>query len=282
METINFLLSNFVDAIEEFLGSVIDWMMDVIIDIIELGEKVALGNELSFVNDAFLLMQGIGTVLLCCMVGKQVIATYITETDGDPDTEPTQLLVKFSIAMAYVWASGAAIKILIGWSGTLRGEILGTAPVEIKRSLSGALAAASSLNGGIGTFILLVYVIGVLIFAFKAAIRGAELVLMKILLPIFACDIVTPSRERWNAFSFTILITIFGYVFQLFLFRISLIVIMKGLNPIYAFSAGSFLYLAIKTPEWLNKFCYSSGLGQMAGRGASSAPYLLMSVMRRG
>lgn len=276
----NFFLNNFVDAISEFLTETIEWMMDSVLTVIQLGEKVALGNELSFVNDAFLLMQGIGTVLLCCMVGKQVITTYITETDGDPDTEPTQLLVKFSMAMAYIWASGAVMQILIGWSATLRGEMLGTVTMEIKNSLTGVIEMFSSPI--MGNIIILIYVIGILVFSFKAAIRGAELVLMKILLPIFACDVVTTSRERWNAFSFAILITIFGYVFQVFLFNISLTMIPKIVEPLYSFSAGAFLYLAIKTPEWLNKFCYSSGLGQIAGRGASSAPYLLMSVMRRG
>ena len=277
----NFLFQNFTDFLSEAISSFVDALTMMIIEIYKIGEEMALGNELAGVNNCLLFIQGISTLFFGCMVCKQIFTTYIAETDGDPDMDPTQILIKFSMSMAVSWASGSLISILCGWGWKATAELTGSAEVEYKNAIEGILGL---ISGG-GQFALLValliYVIGVCVFIFKAGIRGGELVLFKLLTPIFAGDIITPSRERWNAFFAAYLVTIFGYSFQLLLFRFSIQILIAG-DLMHCFVALSFLYLSIITPKWLERFVYSSGLGRIAGQSAHSAAFIAASFIRRG
>ena len=277
----NFLFQNFTDFLNEVISSFVDALTMVIVTIYKIGEEIALGNELAGVNNCLLFTQGISTLLLGYMVCKQIFSTYITETDGDPDMDPTQMLVKFSMAIAVLWASGSLISILCGWGWKFTAELTGSAEVEYKNAIEGILGTISGGGQFATSIALFIYIAGICVFIFKAGIRGGELVLFKILMPIFSCDIITPSRERWNAFFTAYMVTIFGYSFQLLLFRFSIQILIAG-DLTHCFLALSFLYLAITTPKWIEKFVYSSGLGRMAGQSAHSAAFILASFIRRG
>ena len=54
--------------------------------------------------------------------------------------------------------------------------------------------------------------IGFIMLVIKAALRGVELAVMKILVPIFSVDNITVSAERWNAFLTAYVVVFFGYI----------------------------------------------------------------------
>lgn len=283
----NYILQNFMDAVTELISSVVESLSNIIELIFNMGMDIALGSKISGVNAAALFTQGLASVLLCCMAGKQIFTTYISETDGDSDMEPTQILVKYSMAMAVIWSTGAIFQIAVKWGKLFTDEVVGSADVEFKNALEAALASVSTVAVGVTnvtpTLLLTFYLISIFIFAFKAGTRGAELTVFRILMPIIACDIITPSRERWNAFITSFLTTVFGYSIQILLFRISIQVLIAGnTSPILNYTmAFAFIWLAIVMPDWLKKFSYSSGLGHAAGSTGHSAAFIAASFLRR-
>ena len=124
---------------------------------------------------------------------------------------------------------------------------------------------------------LLLLLVGFIIFSIVAGIRGAELTLMKILFPLFAVDLLTTNRERWNSFFTTYVITFLSYSVQLLCFKLcnmTFVTIDYGGNfNIRFITVIGWMVMMIRAPKWMEKFAYSSGLGGMA---SSSVRFLLM------
>lgn len=228
--------------------------------------------------------------LLILFIMKQVFATYIMETDGDPDSDPLDLLMKASIVIALISCSGFIYEWILTMATTFGDELfssLGDIQVELENEIFNILnllknVATSDLV--IMCIFTLIYIIGIVILCIKGGLRGAELCLMKILFPFFALDIITPRRERWNAFFTSYLVTMFGYTLQILCFRLSsnrfCSYAAHGFQWYDILTAFAFLYLAIKAPKWLEKFVYTSGIGQTVSGGARSAAIMLPSVLR--
>ena len=131
-------------------------------------------------------------------------------------------------------------------------------------------------------------IVACIIFIFQAAKRGAELMLFQLLISIMAVDLLTTNKERWNSFFTELIITIFGYIIQLICFKIFM-VIFSGVvavdDPVKAaknvFLALAWLMLVISSPKWLQKFSYSSGVGNVAKGGLRNSTYLISSLIRK-
>ena len=53
-------------------------------------------------------------------------------------------------------------------------------------------------------------------------IRGVDLGLMKILLPIMACDLTSIRQEKWNNFIASFVVVAFGYIVQMVLYKLAI------------------------------------------------------------
>ena len=131
-------------------------------------------------------------------------------------------------------------------------------------------------------FTLFIILIGFIIFCVVAGVRGAELTLMKLLLPLFAVDLLTTNRERWNNFFTTYMITFFSYSLQLICFKMCSMTFMAinydGDYSIRFVTVLGWLILMIRAPRWLEKFAYSSGIGNAAASTMRFAPMYLLKM----
>lgn len=131
----------------------------------------------------------------------------------------------------------------------------------------------------IGFLVLFFIFLLILIFmlCLKAVLRGVELALCRILFPLFSISLCGTSRERFNSFLSTYLVTFFGYIIQVFCFEMGLANVIKAL-AYTTFDeyilAIAWLWFALKTPKWLEKFAYSSGLKNTVGGAARTAFYM--------
>lgn len=123
-------------------------------------------------------------------------------------------------------------------------------------------------------------VLGMLIFSVIAVIRAVELAMMFIILPIFCVELCFTNRERLKGLITNIVVTGVYYSLQLLLFKVYLITLgftMTGIvsnsdSPlsISAFTSLGLLIAVLKSPKWLEKFAYNSGVGDSVKRGTSA------------
>jgi hypothetical protein len=119
-----------------------------------------------------------------------------------------------------------------------------------------------------------------LIFSVIAVIRAVELAMMFIVLPIFCVELCFTNRERLKGLITNIVVTGVYYSLQLLLFKVYLITLgftMTGIvsnsdSPlsISAFTSLGLLIAVLKSPKWLEKFAYNSGVGDSVKRGTSA------------
>lgn len=238
----------------------------------------------TFVKSTCTVTVGVATVFLVLLASKHLFTTYILETDGDSDMDPLQFLVKVSVALAMIQMQNFLFYYLLKIAGMLCYEvtrIISITPVDLSgvTDVAGYLVANNELGSVSGVLLNGAIVIIFLGLIIKACLRAVELAIMKIMFPLFCCDIVTPSRERWSAFSMAYLITMFGYIIQVFCFKVSIVMFINERSVNGVLEALALGFFALKAPKWLEKFSYSTGAGQSAaGAGRTIAMTAVQAV----
>lgn len=241
-------------------------------------------TEHSFIKAACSVTTGIAATFLVLLASKHLFTTYILEIEGDSEMNPLQFLVKASIALALIQMQNYLFYYFLKLSGVLYNEIIGIitiTPIDLSKVTNGTeyLVANKELGNVSAVYLngtVIIIYIGLTI---KACLRAIELAIMKIMFPLFCCDMITPNRERWSSFSMAYLVTIFGYIIQVFCFKISIVMFIDGRSVSAMFEALALGYFALKAPKWLEKFAYSSGIGQsVAGAGRTIAMTAVQAV----
>ena len=111
--------------------------------------------------------------------------------------------------------------------------------------------------------------VAIIIFTVVAGLRGGELIFMNLLLPVFALDLLTSSRERWNNFIMGYFTAFFTYGIQILLYNVALksYATASYSEPLYFITAVTFLIMAIRSPKFLERYLYRSGVSTAATSG---------------
>ena len=281
----SWLLDLLADAISEFVNG----LLDLIGGLIDNMFVAALNaNQTSFITGLCNLTSALALALLGVAAVKRVFDVYIMQTKGDSDQNPVELLYRVSLVVAVIGSNGWLWTELKNFSLALSGDVRAEeAGVSIGHSLRSCISLAFSASSGAGSGLLCAFalfiiflIILLVIFAVITAIKAAEVTLQRVLLPIFAVDLLTSEQEKWNSFLLSYVITFCSYAVQAACFKMAASSI-AGLaidSMRYFVLAVGWIVLAIKSPDWLKKFTYSSGLGRVIGEAGRTASLLLIRI----
>lgn len=277
----SWLGSSLYEWLMELGNGILDFLFNFINGLFESGEEMI---KLSEITAASVLVSDIATILISIVVLYNVISIYIFETSGDSEQDPLQQLVNASIAVALIQSFNYLFNWALDLAKQFTKELISVDvsfdnPENFLDTISMGINNASNQQAFLIIFII--FIVGMFVFIMKAFIRGGELAMMKILFPIFCCDLLTASKERFNAFITSFCVTTFSYALQLLCFRLSFNQFISINNSLHIAYAFVWLYFAIKAPKWLEKYAYSSGLGGIARTGATSTGQVLMSALTR-
>lgn len=230
--------------------------------------SASIANSLE-VQTMVVSIQSVATVLISLMVAKQLFTVYILETDGDSDSDPLSFLVKAAVALALIWTCPAVTNMVLGYANELYSYLSDSTVVLATGEVIYSNIISSGANAVAATIFLLVYVIASVLLIIKAALRAVELGIMEILYSFFCIDILTTSQERWRTFFTSYMVVAFGYIIQLVCLQMCTLFCGDSLGGF--FIALAFLFFAVKAPNWLEKFVYTSGAGRSAAGGIRSA-----------
>lgn len=256
------------NKIQEWFEGVVTDIINGAVSLVELafsGGSTIMNDSL--MNQTFQATQGVALLLIVLLSLKHILNVYVLETDGDSDTDPLQVLVRNSIA-ALVISSGALItNLAVKWSEDLCSYITGASTYTANLvGLGSAMGAIAISSGWFALIFIIVFAIIMVIYCIVALIRGVELGVMKILLPIMACDLTSIRQERWNTFVASLIVTAFGYIIQVVLFKLAVTYTVQS-DMMSLLKALVCLFFGLKTPKWLEKYAYSFGLKDTARSG---------------
>jgi|GEM_PF-1118242 len=233
-------------------------------------------SAVTSIHNAFVGLS-IFLITLFCMISY--FNTYVAETDGDPDADPLDIIVRGAKAVAYSSCSAWLFGTFMNFTSALA-EMAITALGANEDWSSSLVDVISALmmnftsKGFVWLLVILALVIGMIAFYVIATIRAIELMLMYIVLPLFCAELCYTSHERLNGIVTSICVTGLYYILQLICFYMlcrSIVAMLTGVSPdnavtLEGFRSLGWLIATLRSPKWLEKFAYSTGVGEGSKR----------------
>lgn len=267
----SWLFENVCDFISSAIGGTVDFFGELVNNIFYFIIDYGVNN--AYVIGAQKLFITIALALIALVVLKIVTAGYLLETDYDSDADPFNLLVRIAETVAIITNSGWLFNFLLNASKDFTTDIIGSVAEtgyagQTRSLLSVDLSGMANMLLPYLAMIALMLV-AIIIFTVVAGLRGGELVFMNLLLPVFALDLLTSSRERWNNFIMGYFTAFFTYGIQILLYNVALksYATASYSEPLYFITAVTFLIMAIWSPKSLERYLYRSGVSTAATSG---------------
>lgn len=214
----------------------------------------------SMVQILFDILLGFGVSLIILKFLKKGFECYVLWTDGDPDSDPTYLVIRFIQAIVVA----VSFPVLYGW--------LADITQDLTDKLMTAIGAATNydwqawVNGisslGIVTAIFgLVFIICYFLLYFQFLMRGLEIMILRIGLPLACVGLLDNDKGIFKAYINTFFKSTLSVVVQICLCKLGIGMMMNiGVN-MNIFWGIACMVLAIKTPKFLSDFMVPTGGG---------------------
>lgn len=214
----------------------------------------------SMVQILFDILLGFGVSLIILKFLKKGFECYVLWTDGDPDSEPTYLIIRFIQAIAVA----VCFPVMYGW--------LADITQSLTDQLLTAIGASTNFGwqawvDGIATLGLvtaifgLVFVICYFILFFQFLMRGLEIMILRIGLPLACVGLLDNDKGVFGNYLNKFFQSTLSVVVQICLCKLGVGMMMNiGIN-MNIFWGIACLVLAIKTPRFLADFMVPSGGG---------------------
>ena len=215
----------------------------------------------SMVDVLFEILLGFGVSLIILKFLKKGFECYVMWTDGDPDSEPIQLIIRFVQAIAVA----VCFPVMYGWLGADITE-------KLTNQLITAIGASTNydwqawVNGlssaGLVTAIFgLVFVICYFILYFQFLMRGVEIMILRIGLPLACTGLLDNDKGVFKTYLTKFFQSTVAVMVQISLCKLGVGMMMNvGIN-LNVFWGIACLVLAIKTPRFLSEFMVPTGGG---------------------
>ncbi len=216
-------------------------------------------------EELFNILFGFGVSLIVLKFLKKGFETYVTWTDGDPDEEPLSLLTNFFKAMAVA----ICFPTIYGWLGQIVEEMTNQLLAAIGASTSynwAAWVSGISSLGLVTAIFGLVFIICYLILYFQFLMRGLEIKILRIGVPLACAALMDNDRGVFKAYSQKFIQSTLAVVVQISLSKLGVGLMLN----MHVFWGVACMILAIRTPKFLGDFLITTGGG---GGGAVNNVY---------
>jgi hypothetical protein len=216
-------------------------------------------------EELFNILFGFGVSLIVLKFLKKGFETYVTWTDGDADEEPLSLLTNFFKAMAVA----ICFPTIYGWLGQIVEEMTSQLLAAIGASTSynwSAWVSGISSAGLVTAIFGLVFIICYFILYFQFLMRGLEIMILRIGVPLACVGLLDNDRGVFKAYSQKFIQSTLAVVVQISLSKLGVGLMLN----MHVFWGVACMILAIRTPKFLGDFLITTGGG---GGGAVNNVY---------
>lgn len=253
----NYIINSFLTLILKEAEGVFSYAMNMQFDLVFRTEDSITGIFFASITPT---LYYIGIALMVMMFLKKGFGVYVLWTDGDPDIEPSAYLMNFIKAII----TATCFPYLYGLFVDVCEEILTLIMDKISEHASTysdlLLVAGKSLSSG---GIVLVFVIAYIILFFSLLVRGIELLILKVGVPLACVGLLDNDRGVFKSYFNQFVKVFVTTIIQLVLAKMSCsIMFLAQTEDIF----GTFLGLvcivvAIKTPRLVSEFLLQTGNG---------------------
>ncbi|MBD5480364.1 MAG: hypothetical protein HDR14_13950 [Lachnospiraceae bacterium] len=239
----------------------IDEMLQELVSMTLYADRYMLsagGN--SMVGTLFDIMLGFGVSLIILKFLKKGFACYVMWTEGDPDTEPSGLVLRFVEAVVVAVCFPTLYRWLAEVTEEIIDQLMAAIGVSTNYDWQAWVNGISSL--GLVTAIFgLVFIICYFMLYFQFLMRGLEITILRIGLPMACVGLLDNDKGVFKAYMNKFFQSTFAVVIQICLCKLGVGMMLNiGFN-MNMFWGVACIVLAIKTPAFLRDFLVPTGGG---------------------
>lgn len=282
----NWLLKIIYNAILEGLIALLNKFKPLLSNIFKVMYDLSSTLEFDKVKE---YTKSIGLTLVGVYAIKLCIDTYVLQTEGDPDADPFEMITRIAKTCAFIICGDWFIDKMLHLASLFSDEIIKSLDLEKRDIIDMSMNELSKMSNynDAAIFIILILMVVCLItytiVSFKAAKRAVDIVLFNVALPIVALDNLTTNREKFNSFFQDLFVCSFGYIIQNFcicvFFNVFAEALRNNLNVGYMVLGIAWLMTVFKA-RYLEKWTYSSGIGNAVKAGLRSMTYTIPNIVR--
>ncbi len=223
-------------------------------------QYMVAGSGGNMVGTLFDILLGFGVSLIILKFLKKGFECYVLWTDGDPDSEPFALIIRFVQAVAVA----VCFPVLYGWladiTRNLTDELLAAIGVSTDYNWKAWTKGISS--AGIVTAILgLVFVIAYFMLYFQFLMRGLEILILRVGMPLACVGLLDNDKGVFKSYTMKFFQSMVSVVVQVALCKLGVGMMMNIGGNMNVFWGTACIVLAIRTPRFLAEFMVPSGGG---------------------
>lgn len=237
--------------------------------------------QIPLVQNGIKYAQGLAFTILVLKTMNEAFQTYILYQNGDPDADPSGLVIRTGQAVAIIATLPWVVMqiFIFGTKVALDVAGLGTGSTGIS-DWAFLISITTSSFGVVPVLFCIAIVICLLIVAIQATIRGAELSLMSVLGPVMALNLTANNRNIWSSWFKQIVIICTSQALQIFMLQGALSLLTSGsVSSNGLVLVFGWLWVTAKTPKYLQQFAYSTGFTGSLGSGVKQAGSMALTRM---
>jgi len=239
----------------------IDSMLSALVPLTLYAERyITTASGSSMVKVLFDILLGFGVSLIILKFLKKGFECYVMWTDGDPDSEPIYLVIRFIQAIAVA----ICFPVMYGWLAEITTNLTDKLIVAIGVSTNYNWQAwVNGLeSGGLVTAIFgLIFVICYFMLYFQFLMRGLEIMILRIGLPMACVGLLDNDKGIFRTYMNKFFQSTLAVVVQICLCKLGVGMMLNvGVN-MNLFWGIACIVLAIKTPRFLSEFMIPVGGG---------------------
>ncbi|AIQ13812.1 conjugal transfer protein TrbL family protein [Paenibacillus durus] len=235
----------------------LDNLLQEIIPISLYAEKyMTLTTGANLLEDLYNIIFTFGVAWMILKFLKKGFEIYVLWTDGDPDEEPLFLLTNFFRALAVA----VCFPTIYTWLGSIVEDLTDQLLTVIGQSTRynwqtwvNALESAGLVTAVFG----LIFVVCFFILYFQFLMRGLEMFILRVGIPLACAGLLDNDRGVFRAYSQKFLQSMLAVVIQIALAKLGVGLMLQN----HVFWGMACMMLAIKTPRFLSDFVLTTGGG---------------------
>lgn len=245
----------------------IDTMLTNNFDLVFHADKLIITSILPNIKSTF---YAVGISLIVMKFLKKGFEIYVLWTDGDPDADPAGYLVNFIKALITAVCFPFVYNFFVDMCSELTTKVMS----DISASINNYEAFTNSLATlGLATGLAaLLFFICYLVLYFTFLMRGIEMIILQIGLPIACTGLLDNDKGVFRAYINQFVKAFLTTMIQILLCKLGISIMLQTTfaTPDNCFWGIAFMVVALTAPKMLREFLVSSGGG---GGGMSNTIY---------
>lgn len=234
-----------------------DTLLKDIIPISLYAERfMSLSTGVDLAESLYDILFTFGIALMILKFLKKGFEIYVLWTDGDPDEEPLFLLINFFRAMAVA----VCFPTIYSWLAQIVEELTDLLLNAIGQSTNydwQVWVEVISSAGLVTAIFGLIFVICFFILYFQFLMRGLEMFILRVGIPLACAGLLDNDRGIFRAYAQKFMQSMLAVVIQIALAKLGVGLMLQN----HVFWGMACMVLAVRTPRFLSDFLITTGGG---------------------